>query len=88
MLRDGKVVRRVPLVTAAEVPGAGPLRVIVDELGTFLTVLLIGVILALAAAGLTRIRSTAPGTGASRPAPSPGACPGARLSHMASLLTE
>ena len=33
VLRDGKVVKRVPLVTAAEVPGAGPLRVISDELG-------------------------------------------------------
>jgi D-alanyl-D-alanine carboxypeptidase (penicillin-binding protein 5/6) len=57
VLRDGKVVRRVPLVTAAEVPGAGPLRVLVDELGTFLTVVLIGVILAVAAMGLTRTRS-------------------------------
>lgn len=57
VLRDGKVVRRVPLVTAAEVPGAGPLRVLADELGTLLTVVLIGVILALAATGLARIRS-------------------------------
>ena len=57
VLRGREVVRRVPLVTAAEVPGAGPLRVIVDELGTFLTLVLIGVILAVAATGLTRIRS-------------------------------
>ena len=37
VLRDGKVVRRIPLVTAAEVPGAGPLRVVAHELGTFFT---------------------------------------------------
>ena len=48
VLRDGKVVQRVPLVTAGEVPGAGPLRVIADELGTFLLllVLLAAVVLA------------------------------------------
>ncbi len=33
VLRDGRLVRRVGLVTAAEVPGAGPLRVIAHGLG-------------------------------------------------------
>ena len=48
VLRDGKVVRRIPLVTAGEVPGAGPLRVVAHELGTFflLLVLLGAVVLA------------------------------------------
>ena len=41
VLRDGKVVKRIPLVTAAEVPGAGPLRVVADELGTFLLLLML-----------------------------------------------
>ena len=40
VLRDGKVVKRVPLVTAAEVPGAGPLRVISEELGGALITLI------------------------------------------------
>jgi D-alanyl-D-alanine carboxypeptidase (penicillin-binding protein 5/6) len=33
ILRDGKVVRRVPLLTAEEVPGAGPLRRLASALG-------------------------------------------------------
>ena len=37
VLRGGRVIERVPLVTAAEVPGAGPLRIVVDELGLLLT---------------------------------------------------
>jgi serine-type D-Ala-D-Ala carboxypeptidase (penicillin-binding protein 5/6) len=41
VLRDGKVVKRVRLVTAGEVPGAGPLRVLADELGTFLLLLVV-----------------------------------------------
>ncbi len=45
VLRDGQVVRRVALVTASEVPGAGPLRRVVHELGPPLTGLLIAVIL-------------------------------------------
>ncbi len=42
VLRDGRVVRRVELVTAAEVPGAGPLRVIADELGIVVLLLALG----------------------------------------------
>jgi D-alanyl-D-alanine carboxypeptidase (penicillin-binding protein 5/6) len=38
IVRGGRVVRRVPLLTAERVPGAGPLRVLADELGTFLVV--------------------------------------------------
>ena len=52
VLREGRVVRRVDLVTAAEVPGAGPLRVIADALGTLVLlslVVLIGGGVALAA---------------------------------------
>lgn len=41
VLRDGKVVKRVRLVTAGKVPGAGPLRVLADELGTFLLLLFV-----------------------------------------------
>ena len=47
VLRAGKVVERVPLVTAAEVQGAGPLRVLVHKLGLPLTLLLAVVIVAL-----------------------------------------
>ena len=42
VLRAGRVVRRVELVTAAEVPGAGPLRVIADELGIVVLLLALG----------------------------------------------
>ena len=42
VLRDGRLVRRVDLVTAAEVPGAGPLRVIADELGIVVLLLALG----------------------------------------------
>jgi len=42
VLRDGRVARRVDLVTAAEVPGAGPLRVIADELGLLMGLLALG----------------------------------------------
>ena len=38
IVRGGQVVRRVPLLTAERVPGAGPLRVLADELGAFLVV--------------------------------------------------
>jgi D-alanyl-D-alanine carboxypeptidase (penicillin-binding protein 5/6) len=49
VLRGGRVVERVPLVTAAEVPGAGPLRIVLDELGLGLTLLLLVVIFSLVA---------------------------------------
>ena len=49
VLRGGRVVERVPLVTAAEVPGAGPLRVLLDDLGLALTLVLLVVILSLVA---------------------------------------
>jgi len=42
VLRGGRLVRRVGLVTAAEVPGAGPLRVIADELGILALLLALG----------------------------------------------
>ncbi len=41
VLRDGKVIDRVPLVAQADVPGAGPLRKAVHSLGGLLTTLLI-----------------------------------------------
>lgn len=40
IVRDGRVVRRVPLVTAARVPAASPFAVLADELGTIALVLL------------------------------------------------
>jgi serine-type D-Ala-D-Ala carboxypeptidase (penicillin-binding protein 5/6) len=46
VLLDGRPVRRAALVTAADVPGAGPFRVLLSVLGTPLTVLLLLVILA------------------------------------------
>ena len=57
VLRDGEVVRRVALVTATGVPGAGPLRRVVHELGTPLTGLLIAVILVGVSAGAISIGS-------------------------------
>ena len=57
VLRGRRVVARVPLVTAAEVPGAGPLRVIVDELGFPLTLLLLVVIVSTVAIAGTRLRA-------------------------------
>ena len=57
MLRDGKVVKRVPLVTAAEVPGAGPLRVVADELGTFLLLLVLLAAVVLATFLIASVRS-------------------------------
>jgi serine-type D-Ala-D-Ala carboxypeptidase (penicillin-binding protein 5/6) len=51
---DGERVRRVPLVTAADVPGAGTLRVLTSVLGVPLTVLLvIAILLGAALAALT-----------------------------------
>ena len=57
VLRDRRVVARVPLVTAAEVPGAGPLRVVVDELGITLILLILVVIVSAAAVAGTRVRA-------------------------------
>jgi serine-type D-Ala-D-Ala carboxypeptidase (penicillin-binding protein 5/6) len=53
---DGRPVRRVALVTAAEVPGAGTLRVVVSDLGVPLTVLIAVLILVAAILALLRIR--------------------------------
>ena len=56
VLLDGEPVRRVALVTASEVPGAGTLRVIVSELGVPLT-LIIGLgILVAAILAMLRVR--------------------------------
>lgn len=49
VLLDGRPVRRVALVTAAEVPGAGTLRVLLSALGVPLTLLLLLAILVVAA---------------------------------------
>jgi hypothetical protein len=54
---DGEPVRRVALVTAAEVPGAGTLRVLVSVLGVPLTVLLVLAILLGAALMALRLRA-------------------------------
>ncbi len=53
VLRDGKVVRRAPLLAGEEVPGAGPLRRIASALGISLTALvLLGIVLLAAIAGI------------------------------------
>jgi len=61
VLVGGRVVESVPLVTAAKVPGAGPLRVIADDLGLALTLLLVVIIVTLVAftASLVRRRQRA-----------------------------
>jgi D-alanyl-D-alanine carboxypeptidase (penicillin-binding protein 5/6) len=56
VLRDGKPVRRVALVTAAEVPGAGTLRVLVSELGVPLTSLIVLAILVAGVLVILRLR--------------------------------
>ncbi len=59
VLRGGRLVRRVGLVTAAEVPGAGPLRVLADELGLVWLLLLLALTAGLGAvvlAGRSRTR--------------------------------
>ncbi len=58
VIRGGKVVKRVPLVTVAAVPGAGLLRVIGDALGGLGTVVLLLVVVCamLVALGRTRRR--------------------------------
>jgi serine-type D-Ala-D-Ala carboxypeptidase (penicillin-binding protein 5/6) len=56
VVRGGKVVRRVDLVTADAVPGAGTLRVIISVLGVPLTLLvLLGIVLAVMLA-IMRVR--------------------------------
>ena len=56
VLVGGRRVRRVALVTAEEVPGAGTLRVLLSELGVPLTVLIVLAILVVAAVALFRVR--------------------------------
>lgn len=56
VLRDGKVARRVPLVTAARVPGAGPLRVVGHALGTLGTLVLLILAVCAILLGLARRR--------------------------------
>jgi serine-type D-Ala-D-Ala carboxypeptidase (penicillin-binding protein 5/6) len=53
---EGRQIRTVPLVTAAEVPGAGTARVLLTVLGVPLTVLLIAAILLGAALVALRLR--------------------------------
>jgi serine-type D-Ala-D-Ala carboxypeptidase (penicillin-binding protein 5/6) len=56
VLVDGRRVRRVALVTAQEVPGAGTLRVLLSDVGTPLTVLIVLAILVAAVFALLRFR--------------------------------
>jgi D-alanyl-D-alanine carboxypeptidase (penicillin-binding protein 5/6) len=56
VLVDGRPVRRVALVTAADVPGAGTLRVLVSVLGVPLTVLIALTILVAPILALRRVR--------------------------------
>jgi serine-type D-Ala-D-Ala carboxypeptidase (penicillin-binding protein 5/6) len=56
VLVDGRRVRRVALVTADEVPGAGTLRVLLSDLGVPLTVLIVLAILVAAVVALLRFR--------------------------------
>jgi serine-type D-Ala-D-Ala carboxypeptidase (penicillin-binding protein 5/6) len=56
VLVDGRPIRRVALVTAAEVPRAGTLRVLLSEVGVPLTLLIVVAILALAVLAILRLR--------------------------------
>jgi serine-type D-Ala-D-Ala carboxypeptidase (penicillin-binding protein 5/6) len=56
VLVDGRPVRRVALVTAAEVPGAGPLRVLMSDLGVPLTVLIALLIVVAVILAILRVR--------------------------------
>jgi serine-type D-Ala-D-Ala carboxypeptidase (penicillin-binding protein 5/6) len=56
VLVDGRAVRRVALVTAADVPGAGTLRVVLSVLGLPLTLLIVVAILVAAVLALLRVR--------------------------------
>ena len=57
VIRDGKVARRVALVTAEPVPGAGLPRRIASALGISLTALLVLVIVSLTAVVGLRVRT-------------------------------
>ena len=52
---DGRPIRRVALVTAAEVPGAGTVRILLSVLGVPLTLLIAVAILALAVLAILRL---------------------------------
>jgi D-alanyl-D-alanine carboxypeptidase (penicillin-binding protein 5/6) len=56
VLVDGRPVRRVALVTADAVPGAGALRVLLSVLGIPLTLLIALAILAIAVLAILRLR--------------------------------
>jgi len=56
VLVDGRPTRRVALVTAAEVPGAGPLRVLVSDLGVPLIVMIAVFIVVAASLAILRVR--------------------------------
>jgi hypothetical protein len=56
VLVDGTPVRRVPLVTAADVPGAGTLRVLLSVVGVPLTIILVLAILLAAVLAALRLR--------------------------------
>ena len=55
VLVDGRPIRRVALVTAAEVPGAGTVRILLSVLGVPLTLLIALAILALAVLAILRL---------------------------------
>jgi hypothetical protein len=55
VLLDGRPVRRVALVTAEKVPGAGTLRVLLSWLGVPLTLLLLVAILVVAVLAFLRL---------------------------------
>jgi hypothetical protein len=55
VLIDGRPVRRVALVTAEDVPGAGTLRVLLSWLGVPLTILLVVAILVAAMLAFLRL---------------------------------
>jgi hypothetical protein len=56
VLLDGKPARRVALVTAEKVPGAGTLRVLLSWLGIPLTLLILVAMLAVAVLAFLRLR--------------------------------
>ena len=60
VLRDGKVVRRVALLAAERVPGAGPLRRIASSLGGALTALLLLVIVSVTVTAGMQVRRRNP----------------------------
>lgn len=56
VLLDGKPIKRVALLTATEVPGAGPLRIVTSTLGTALSLLLACAIIGSAVLGLSWVK--------------------------------